>query len=164
MNTPESAPHRSYPKQSRTISQLSASALCPCRVDSGTETPYGDCCGQWHTGYSATPRLHAPTPEALMRSRYSAYALKLGDYLLATWHGSTAPGEIDFPPTNWLGLEIKHAEARGDAGIVEFIARYRDSTGKAGRLHEISRFVQEGVGLDARWLYIDGQMPDQEPP
>ncbi len=96
-----------------------------------------------------------------MRSRYSAYALQLADYLLGTWHGSAAPGEIDFPPTKWLGLEVKHAEARGDAGIVEFIARYRESTGKAGRLHEISRFVQEGLGPDARWLYIDGQMPEE---
>ena len=158
------APHRSFPKTSRTVSQHAASALCPCRVDSGAEKPYGECCGPWHAGYSASPRIHAPTPEALMRSRYSAYALQLADYLLGTWHGSTAPGEIDFPPTKWLGLEVKHAEARGDAGIVEFIARYRESTGKAGRLHEISRFVQEGLGADARWFYIDGQTPDPDAP
>ncbi len=164
MSSLASAPHRSFPKQSRAVSQHAASALCPCRAGSGAEKQYGECCGQWHTGYLAIPRIHAPTPEALMRSRYSAYALQLADYLLGTWHGSTAPGEIDFPPTKWLGLEIKHHEARGDAGIVEFIARYRESTGKAGRLHEISRFVQEGVGLDARWLYIDGQMPDTEIP
>ena len=152
--------HRSFPKQSATQLQHPATAACPC----GSDKAYGDCCGLyhagWHTGAPNTPRLHAPTPEALMRSRYSAYALKLAGYLLGTWHGSTAPGEIDLPPTKWLGLEIKHAETRGDAGIVEFIARYRDSTGRACHLHEVSRFVSSGVGLDAHWLYIDGQADD----
>ena len=99
-----------------------------------------------------------------MRSRYSAYTLGLANYLLGTWHGSTAPGEIDFAPTKWLGLEIKQAATRGDAGIVEFIARYRDSTGRAGRLHEVSRFVSDGVSPDTRWLYIDGQVDDAQPP
>ena len=99
-----------------------------------------------------------------MRSRYSAYALQLSDYLLSTWHGSVAPGEIDFPPTKWLGLDVKNAQSQGDAGIVEFVARYRESTGRAGRLHEISRFVREGVGEAAQWFYIDGQSPETEPP
>ena len=151
--------HRSFPKQNASQLQHPATAACPCNSDK----TYGECCGLYHAGWQVIPRPHAPTPEALMRSRYSAYALKLADYLLGTWHGSTAPGEIDFPPTKWLGLEIKHAETRGGAGIVEFIARYRDSTGRAGRLHEVSRFVSDGVGLDARWLYIDGQVNDVLP-
>jgi len=41
----------------------------------------------------------------------------------------------------------------GDAGVVEFVARCRDSQG-AQRLHETSRFVRDG----GRWFYIDGQM------
>ena len=163
MTTPI-AVHRSFPKQSASRLQHPPTAGCPC----GSDKTYGECCGLyhagWHTSLPSTPRLPAPTPEALMRSRYSAYALKLADYLLGTWHGSTAPGEIDFPPTKWLGLEIKHAETHGDAGVVEFIARYRDSTGRAGRLHEVSRFVADGAGLDARWLYIDGQVEDVQPP
>ena len=158
------ATHRSFPKQIAKQLQHPATAACPC----GSDKTYGDCCGLyhagWHTASATTSRLHAPTPEALMRSRYCAYALKLGNYLLGTWHGSTAPGEIDFPPTKWLGLEVKHAETRGDAGIVEFIARYKGSTGRAGRLHEVSRFVADGVGMDARWLYIDGQVDDVLPP
>lgn len=100
-----------------------------------------------------------------MRSRYSAYVLQLGGYLLATWHGSTAPGEMDFPPMKWLGLEVKHSAMQGDAGVVEFVARYRDSSGRAGRLHETSRFVREAVatthaGEPMRWWYIDGQMQE----
>ena len=130
---------------------LAAHAACPC--DSGQ--PYGDCCGPWHAGYAqGTP---APTPEALMRSRYSAYVLGLIDYLLATWHPSTSPGELELSPVKWLGLEVRHAQATGDAGVVEFVARYRDS-GKGVRLHEISRFVRE----EGCWLYIDGEMQAPE--
>lgn len=124
-----------------------ARAPCPCQ----SEQPYADCCGPWHKGLEAG--VHAPTPEALMRSRYSAYVLGLIDYLLATWHPSTAPGELELPPFKWLGLEVLHAQAAGDAGVVEFVARCRDA-GWAQRMHEISRFVR----ADGRWYYIDGQI------
>ncbi|MEN9539226.1 MAG: hypothetical protein RLZZ126_1461 [Pseudomonadota bacterium] len=98
-----------------------------------------------------------------MRSRYSAYVLRQIDYLLASWHGSSAPGELELPPLKWLGLEVKASLQEGDAGVVEFVARYRDPMqgGRAGRLHEISRFVREGEGAQARWLYVDGQMVDE---
>ena len=126
-------------------------ALCSC--DSGRS--YADCCGPWHAGLKEG--VHAPTPEVLMRSRYSAYVLGLIDYLLATWHPSTSPGELELPPVKWLGLEVRHAQAAGDAGVVEFVARCRDS-GRAQRLHETSRFVRE----DGRWYYIDGQMNEAD--
>ena len=126
-----------------------ARAQCPC--DSGQL--YADCCGPWHAGFDAG--VYAPTPEALMRSRYSAYAVGLIDYLLATWHPSTSPGELELPPVKWLGLEVRHAEQAGDAGVVEFVARCRDSSG-AQRMHETSRFVRQ----DGRWYYIDGDMAE----
>ena len=93
-----------------------------------------------------------------MRSRYSAYVVGLIDYLLATWHPSTSPGELELWPVRWLGLEVRHAEAEGDAGVVEFVARYRDSSGRGQRLHETSRFVRQG----GRWYYIDGQIAAAE--
>ena len=92
-----------------------------------------------------------------MRSRYSAYVLGLADYLLATWHPSTAPGELDLPPLKWLGLDLRTARTTGDAGVVEFVARCRDG-GRARRLHEISRFVREA----GRWYYIDGRIMPTE--
>lgn len=128
-----------------------AHAPCPC--DSGQ--PYAECCGPWHKGMDAS--VYAPTPEALMRSRYSGYVLGLLDYLLFTWHPSTAPGDLELSPVKWLGLEVRSAVAAGDAGIVEFVARCRDS-GKAQRMHETSRFVRQ----DGRWFYIDGQMHGAE--
>lgn len=89
-----------------------------------------------------------------MRSRYSAYAVGLPDYLLATWHPSTAPGDLELSPLKWLGLEVRHTQVDGEAGVVEFVARCRDG-GRAQRMHELSRFVRE----NGRWYYIDGQMP-----
>lgn len=95
-----------------------------------------------------------------MRSRYSAYALAQGrgptssailEYLMQTWHPSTAPGELDLAPLNWTGLEIVHEETRGDAGVVEFVAHHKVN-GRAQKLHEVSRFVRE----DGRWRYVDG--------
>lgn len=131
---------------------LPAHAACPC----GSDQSYADCCGPWHAGMSNG--VHAPTPEALMRSRYSAYVLGQINYLLATWHPSTAPGELELPPIKWLGLDVRHTEIGGDAGIVEFVARHRDSSGRAQRLHETSRFVRQ----DGRWFYIDGQIAEAE--
>ena len=119
---------------------------CPC----GSGLTYVECCEPWHSGLDVG--RFAPSAEALMRSRYCAYLLGLTNYLLATWHGSTAPGELELPLVKWLGLEVRHAQESGDAGVVEFVARLRDN-GWGQRLHEISRFVRE----DGRWYYIDGQ-------
>ncbi len=123
---------------------------CPC----GSGRPYTDCCGRWHAG------APAPTAEALMRSRYSAYVLRRNDYLLATWHATTRPAaetlaesEDDGVP-RWLGLEVKrHAATGDDRAVVEFVARYR-AGGRGHRLHETSRFVRE----DGRWYYVDGDL------
>ena len=122
---------------------------CPC----GSGQSYTACCAPWHDGVASGQP--APSAEALMRSRYSAYVLRRPDYLLATWHGSTAPGEMDLQPVKWLGLEVRHAAEQGDAGVVEFVARFRPASGgPAERLHELSRFVRD----DGRWWYVDGEL------
>ena len=56
-----------------------APSKCPC----GSGRPYAACCGRAHAG--AEP---AATPEALLRARFSAYALGKVDYLVATTHAS----------------------------------------------------------------------------
>jgi SEC-C motif domain protein len=98
----------------------------------------------------------APDAEALMRSRYVAYALGLQPYLLATWWPDTRPSGLDpEPSTKWLGLQIRrHALTGQDSAIVEFVTRYKIG-GRAHRLHEISRFIL----LDGRWYYVDGEFP-----
>ena len=90
-----------------------------------------------------------------MRSRYSAYVLKLESYLLATWAVSTRPSELDLAAdsTKWLGLQVKeHTLQDENHATVEFVARYRVA-GRGHRLHELSRFVREG----GCWYYIDGE-------
>lgn len=97
-----------------------------------------------------------------MRSRYSAYALGLGNYLLATWAEETRPGELDLatpPQPQWLGLEVRHAQEDGDSAVVEFIARCKIN-GRAQRLQERSRFVRRRLGEAWRWYYVDGEFPD----
>lgn len=91
-----------------------------------------------------------------MRSRYSAYVMKLEHYLLATWHPNTRPAALDLADdaSKWLGLEVKRHEESADTAIVEFVARYK-IVGRAHRLHEISRFVRE----HERWFYVDGAFP-----
>lgn len=99
----------------------------------------------------------APTAEALMRSRYTAYTMLREEYLLATWHASTRPMQLGLAedvPTKWLGLEVKRHEQPDDShAIVEFVARYKVN-GRACRLREVSRFVREA----ARWFYQDGDI------
>ncbi len=130
---------------------MQASMPCPC--ESGK--PYARCCGRWHAGEAA------PTAEALMRSRYAAYALRLQDYLLATWHPATRPadlGDADADRTKWIGLQVRRAEKlpvddRGrECAFVEFVARYRIAS-RGYRLHERSRFVRE----DGRWFYVSAE-------
>lgn len=117
---------------------------CVC----GSGRAAADCCTRLHDGEAAA------TPEALMRSRYSAYVLRLTDYLLVTWHPTTRPAGL--PPDEigltWLGLEVRRCTMQDDDhGTVEFVARSKLG-GRAHRLHETSRFVREG----GRWFYLDG--------
>jgi SEC-C motif domain protein len=146
---------------SRTINPMSRllSQPCPCRVrEEASVATYADCCGRWHAGLSQGE--HVPTPELLMRSRYSAYALLQGSgvaprgvhaYLMQTWHASTVPGELELGPVRWTGLDVLDEAISGDHGVVEFVAHHTVN-GRADKLHEISRFVRE----HGAWLYIDG--------
>ena len=123
----------------------------PCPCESGKR--YSACCEPLHNG------LAAPTAEALMRSRYTAFVLMLEGYLLKTWHPDSRPTALNLaedPPTKWLGLQIKRTETTGEnTAIVEFIARYK-LAGKATRLHETSLFER----IDGRWYYLSGSFTD----
>lgn len=119
--------------------------ICPCE----NGKPYQACCKNYHQG---TP---APTAEALMRSRYTAYALKLEDYLLKTWHPDTRPNALNLAEEapNWLGLQVKQAKMTSETtASVEFVARYKSGGNRAERLHELSRFTL----IDGHWLYESG--------
>jgi len=129
-----------------------SSAACPC----GSSQDFSDCCGRFLDGGQ-----QPETAEALMRSRYSAFVRRREDYLLRTWHATTRPPTLDLdrpPAPKWLGLRIIRREAGGpgdDAGVVEFVARYKVG-GRAGRLHEVSRFRREA----GQWFYVEGELQD----
>ncbi len=127
----------------------------PCPCQSGAS--YGECCLPYHRG-----ERHAPTAEALMRSRYSAFAVGDEDYLLASWHPATRPGRCTLEPRQrWTGLTIESTRA-GRSGMrwgwVCFEARY-EQEGVEGRLRECSRFEC----IDGRWYYRDGEIAGQAP-
>ncbi|MFF6993992.1 YchJ family protein [Streptomyces sp. NPDC008313] len=118
------------------------SPSCPC----GLPKTYAECCGRFHRGEAA-----APTAQALMRSRYSAFVKRDEAYLLRTWHPAKRPARVEFDGgTRWTGLEIVDAtdgSAFHATGTVTFRASYR-----GGSLHERSRFER----ADGAWVYVDG--------
>jgi SEC-C motif domain protein len=134
---------------SNALASASSTAPCPC----GAGPHYAACCGRWHAG---PLHLQAPDAPTLMRSRYSAYVLQLGPYLLDTWHASTRPAEEPGfePGLRWLGLDVReHRQHDADHATVRFVARSKLG-GRAHRLQETSRFVREG----GRWFYVDGDV------
>ncbi len=134
------------------------SAPCAC----GSGAVYASCCGPLHAGQPAA------TAEALMRSRYCAFARLdaaplFADYLIATWHPSRRRERADelrqhFDDTVWEGLELLARTNGGvddDHGTVTFCAHFKQGS-QRGELHERSRFVKES----GRWFYLDGdQLP-----
>jgi SEC-C motif-containing protein len=142
---------RAYKVYSACMPARIAITHCPC----DEQRAYAACCAPLHEGAAAR------SAEALMRSRYSAYALKLEPYLLATWHPGTRPQSVAFgdgalQAPKWLGLKILRHEtaADGDSAIVEFVARFRVGGGSAQRMSEVSRFAR----VDGRWFYVDGDV------
>ena len=108
----------------------------------GKNKAYSQCCGQFIEG-NELPE----TAEALMRSRYSAYASQNKMYLVKTWHSTTLPTELSLSgeKVEWVGLKIlntKKGLATDVEGYVEFKAFYYVN-GQHEVLHECSRFLKE---------------------
>ena len=123
-------------------------AACPC----GSGASFADCCRPYLRGDTV-----APTAEALMRSRYTAFVRRDAGYLQRTWHPRTCPATLDLDEVEWRGLEVLGVEGGGpgdDAGVVSFVAHHATGVVSMGALRETSRFVRE----DGRWLYVDGDV------
>ena len=120
----------------------------PCLCQSGKL--FQDCCHPFLTG-----EQEAPTPELLMRSRYTAFCIGDASYLTKTWHPETLPeGLEDGEPNNWIRLEIMESsfDDAENEGEVEFKASLLHK-GKLEVLHENSDFVK----LDGKWVYHSGE-------
>ncbi len=103
----------------------------------------------------------AETAEALMRARYSAYALGEVDFVLKS-HTPEAGKDVDRAQTEawsrsskWLGLEVLSTEAGGkddDRGTVEFVARYKVKNVSLEHRERATFEKREGV-----WLFADAE-------
>jgi SEC-C motif-containing protein len=138
-------------------------STCPCRVTADQPLPLSACCGPYLEG------APAPSPEALMRARYSAYALGDIDFLL----NSLAPeARHDFDrksvthwskTSQWLGLDILNTEAGGtgeDEGFVEFVAHFI-ADGSRQDHRERSRFRRDPE--TGGWLFVEAANPKKAP-
>jgi SEC-C motif-containing protein len=120
---------------------------CPC----GSSKSLEQCCGPYISGVKA-----APTPETLMRSRYTAYTQANSDYIGKSQHGPAAKG---YDPTasqswaqqvQWQGLQIFASEQQDNIGFVAFRADFT-LNGQAQHIFEKSEFRR----IDGQWLYFD---------
>ncbi|WP_052466040.1 YchJ family protein [Mobilicoccus massiliensis] len=123
-------------------------AACPC----GSGATYAGCCRVFHDGRPA------PTAEALMRSRYSAFAVGDAQHLLRTWHPRTRPEGLTLDPGHrWIGLEVLGTQDGLDGdetGVVVYRATSLDASGARHEMTETSRFARRG----GRWVYVDGDV------
>jgi len=123
---------------------------CPCH----SSLSYESCCGRYHKSGG-----HAPTAEALMRSRYTAYVMGNAQYLFRTWHSSTRPSLQSLKKSGaqtLIGLKIISTQAGAESdqkGMVEFISsRYSPSLmGEIEQHKEKSLFAR----VKGNWVYID---------
>ena len=130
------------------MAKVSPNIPCPC----GSKKKYKKCCAIYHKG------AFAPNALALMKSRYSAFAVGNSDYIMKTTHpdnedytSQTAKWKSTIDTfcehTEFLGLQIIEFIDGEDEAFVTFVASL-----SSGPLHERSRFLK----MDGRWLYVDG--------
>lgn len=129
-------------------------AICPCRAKDENPKSYSECCAPY-----IEEGKPAPTAEALMRSRYTAFALGKIDHLVETLAAGTRD---DFDrkaithwsrSSQWLGLEILSTEQGGaedETGYVEFVAHFVND-GQRHAHRERSLFRKE----DGRWYFLE---------
>jgi SEC-C motif-containing protein len=121
-------------------------ANCYC----GSSLLFENCC-EPYLKYKQKPA----TAEALMRSRYSAFATGAADYLVSTTHLSkrklhNKASILEWSKSNqWIKLEILATTET----TVTFNAYYLDSRLKAQIHHEHSTFICE----NGNWYYVDGE-------
>ncbi|MBT5111189.1 MAG: hypothetical protein HOM25_21085 [Rhodospirillaceae bacterium] len=125
---------------------------CACGSGSG----FDECCGPIIGG------APAPTAEALMRSRFTAFVNGDLDHIENTHAAAVrddfnrSAAESTANTVEWVGLEIRDTVDGGvdDAtGVVEFTASFKKD-GEVLIHHERSDFRRE----DGRWVYVDGAM------
>lgn len=127
---------------------------CPC----GSALPYEMCCALYHQGRPAE------NASVLMRSRYSAYARNIVDYVMRTTHPAN-PSRAKNPAkwkqeliqfvrgTQFVGLKIIDFADGETSATVTFTA-YLIQGGRDATFTEKSTFVK----VKEHWLYRSGEI------
>jgi len=132
---------------------MNDTTICPCC--SGLD--FAACCEPYISG-----ARDAPDPAALMRSRYTAYALQIMPYLFATLHPDQRHDYDEEGATRWAResewenleiVDVSPITAQGTTGTVEFKATYRRKGEKLVH-HERAEFRRSGD----TWYFFDGRM------
>lgn len=121
---------------------------CPC----GSKKSYEDCCGPYLEG-----KKDAPTPEALMRSRYTAFSKGDLSYIKKTmrkealkrFNRETAAEQLK--EIEYLKLDVLLSREEGNQGTVQFIVTFRFQ-GDEHLMSEISSFEK----IKGKWYYTKG--------
>lgn len=130
--------------------------FCPC----GSWEKYERCCEPLHQGEAPASAL------ALMRSRYSAYALGLVDYLIKTTHPKHKDSKTPIAKkrqriqqfsesTDFNGLDILAVEEGEPISMVTFRA-HLSRDGIDCSFTEKSSFEK----WQGRWCYVKGEISD----
>ncbi|KXZ51405.1 hypothetical protein GPECTOR_12g367 [Gonium pectorale] len=148
---------------------IAVDAPCPC----GSSALYQGCCGPYH----AAPAT-VPSPEALLRSRYSAYAAKDPSFIADTTHPDSA--EYTGSRTTYQRA-VKQTMARLDPLALQILSsspgadeneafitfrlkrRIRDpeapkNAPEVDEVTERSRFVR----VNGRWFFQDSEFPEPD--
>ena len=128
---------------------MNFNGTCPC----GSSINYSNCCKIAHL---ETTKIK--TAQQLMRSRYTAFTIAMGNYLMSSHHSSTRPLSEKNDIVNWAKsvkwdrLEILNTTKglqKDNEGTVEFKAYFYEQN-KLQCIHENSKFVK-GNGV---WVYL----------
>ena len=125
---------------------------CPC----GSNVPFDACCGPIIGGEPA------PTAQALMRSRYSAYVVGALDHVANT-HAAEVRDDFNRPEAERLsrscifqGLDIRKVTENGDRAQLDFVVRFKQAGTDMIQV-ELADFRRE----NGRWLYAGGKLSPQ---
>ncbi len=139
---------------------------CPCQQLESTPLSFSACCSP-HLSGATTPQ----TAQALMRSRYSAYALGDIDYLINSWWPEQQK-QLDVDAitlwsnnSDWRGLKIhnyRQGSAEDTEGWVDFSAFWIESnnSGQLQQHRENSYFKR----LNKRWYFIEARASNSDQP
>ena len=138
------------------MGRIKANEPCPC----GSGQKYKRCCGPLHRGHPS------PTPNAVMRARYCAYAIGLVEYIIRTtdptgpmWQTDKDRWRADIEDfcrnTEFIGLTLSEITVNADHAYVQFSAQISQNGVRTVMTERSSFSLTMG-----EWRYVSGVHPD----